>query len=103
MVDGEASWLAVVASLRVQVAAPHAVELGEHRATFTAFFPQFGGPNGMVADPEWSVIEPYRALLRLAGIGYSCVDLSGSDPKSMREMLADWGWSGAPEDKPDWA
>ncbi len=99
--DGEA-WLAVAADLGVRVIAPYTVDLGEHCVTFAAFFPQFGGPSGMVTDPKWSVIAPHKAKLVAARFGYSCVDLGGSDQESMREMLADWGWSGASDDKPDW-
>ena len=102
MVNKQASWLAVAADLGVQIIAPYTVELGECHVTFAALFPQFGGPSGIVADPEWSVIKPYVALLALAGFRYSCVDLSGSNHENMREMLTDWGWTGAPENKPGW-
>lgn len=83
--------------------APHSVELGGASVSFAAFFPNFGGRSGMVTDPDWSVIAPHKEKLRHAGFGYSCVEFVGSDHQSMCVVLADWGWTGAFEDKPDWA
>ena len=102
MTRSEVSWLVIARDLGVRVVAPYAIQLAEENVTVAAFFPQFGGPSGMIADPDWSVLEPHKAQLVRAGVGYSCVDLGRSDHQSMREMLADWGWNDASGDKPDW-
>lgn len=103
MAPEQGHWLSVVADLGVQVIAPYAVAINGTQVTFTAFFPQFGGPSGMVIDPNWSLIGPHAEALSASGFGYSCVRLDKIDYESMRELLVDWTWNGAAGDKPPWA
>ena len=97
-----AHWRELAFRLGFQVTAPATIPVGDGSATFTALLPQFGGENGMIADPYWEAISPYAdALLRL-GYGYSAVEIgSNPDDESAKEMLRDWGWSAA-EPKPSW-
>jgi hypothetical protein len=101
-------WLDLAHRLGIEIIAPFNLELSGVRVKFTALLPQFGAPAGMVVDADWSNIDPHQSSLLAAGYGFSCVgpgdptDLD--DPEQMaatREMLADWGWSGA-SPKPDW-
>lgn len=90
--------------LGVQVIAPYNITVDGSQITFTAYFPCFGGHCGMVTDPDWSVIKPHTDALSAAGFRYSCVSFErGADLESLREVLTDWGWTGPPEDKPEWA
>ena len=99
-------WLELGRRLGIEVIAPVEIELAGGKARFTALLPQFGAPSGMIVDADWSAIEPHTVALAEAGFGYSCVG-AGNDldnPEAVaasREMLADWGWSGA-SPAPDW-
>lgn len=97
-------WLAVAKQLDVQVIASYKMTLDGKQITFAAYFQHFGGLCGIVTDPDWSVIRPHVDTLSAAGFGYSCVSFEkGIDLEGLREVLADWGWTGPPEDKPEWA
>lgn len=92
----------------IQVIAPVEVEVAGANAHFTALLPQFGAPAGMVVDANWDAIEPHKSALLAGSFGFSCVEAGDpadfDDPErmaSVREMLADWGWSSG-EPKPDW-
>ena len=100
----EDHWLAVAEELGVRAITPYSMAIGGVQATFTAYFPHFGGSSGMITDPDWSVIKPHVDALLAAGFGYSCVSFgTGTDSEGLREVLVDWGWSGQPQDKPEWA
>lgn len=104
MVPPRDHWLAVAKQLNVQVTAPYETTLYGKQITFAAYFQHFGGLCGIVTDPDWSVISPHVDALSAAGFGYSCVSFEKEiDLESLREVLADWGWTGSPEDKPQWA
>lgn len=47
-----------------------------------------GPPNGMVVDPEWSVLEPHAEQLLADGFGFSAVTIDDGD---LSELLSDWG------------
>jgi hypothetical protein len=71
-------------------------------ATFTALLLQFGGKNGMIADPDWGAISQYADELSRLGFGFSAVEIATkADDESAKEMLRDWGWS-ASDPTPDW-
>jgi hypothetical protein len=62
----------------------------------TAHIKDFGGPNGLIADPDWSVLQPYAGALVACGYGFSAVSLDRVlDRSGIIELLADWTWSGS--------
>jgi hypothetical protein len=104
MVPTKDHWLAVAKELNVQVTAPYKVTLDGKQIVFAAYFQHFGSSCGIVIDSDWSVIGTHADALSAAGFGYSCVSFErGTDLESLREVLVDWGWTGPPEDKPEWA
>lgn len=103
MTDEVECWRGLASQLGFKIVAPATVVVGDERVTFTALLPQFGGEQGMIADPDWEKISPHAdALLRL-GFGYSVVEVGchTAEADSAREMLRDWGWSAA-DPKPSW-
>lgn len=102
MTDEVDRWRGLASRLGIKVIAPAIIEAGNETASFVALLPQFGGKNGMIADPEWNAIEPHAASLIKLGYGYSAVSLGAeTDDESAQEMLRDWGWS-SEERKPPW-
>jgi len=98
-------WKRLASSLNIAVVAPFAFESEGRRVEFTALLPQFGAPNGMVVDADWSLIEPRVNALLAAGYGFSCVSLGNEahddDLEASVEMLRDWGWN-SHDAKPAW-
>ena len=95
-------WRAIAAELGVEAVSPVDLIVNGTQVTFTALLTQFGGPRGMVIDPVWSVTRPHADALTEAGFGYSCISVGESAPGDIRDVLLDWGWSGATARKPDW-
>lgn len=88
-------WQRTGARLGIEVIAPATVDLAGRSVRFAALLPQFGGPNGMLVDPDWSAIEPHVAALEAAGFSFSCVTIgSDADDASLWDMLRDWTWNG---------
>lgn len=88
--------------LGIKVIAPATVLIGSEGVGFAALLPQFGGKEGIIADPDWETIRPHAKALMALGYGFSAVELgSGGDDERWKDMLRDWGWS-ANEPKPSW-
>ena len=96
-------WLELADRLGIEIVTPFNLDLSGVQMFFTALLPQFGAQAGMVVDADWTVIEPHQTSLLAAGYGFSCVGPGdpARDLTSVREMLSDWGWTGATS-KPDW-
>jgi len=93
-------WLGLASRLGIEIVAPFNLELAGVKMHFTALFPQFGAPAGMVVDADWAAIQPHQSSLLAAGYGFSCAAPPKPDA-NIDEMLSDWGWS-SPLPKPDW-
>ena len=70
-----------------------------------AYFPDFGAPRGTLI---FHTFDEYRDVRNeLADEGYTCSQFGfpsndHGDPDSLREMLADWGWSSVEAPEPSW-
>jgi hypothetical protein len=89
------AWKNVAAELDIRVVAPCDIPLpdGTHLIA-TAHIQDFGGANGLIADPDWAVLEPYADVLVASGYGFSAVSLDSVNDQWIIEMLADWTWCG---------
>jgi len=95
-------WNRVARELDLAVVAPCELILSNgDKISATALVEHFGARKGMVVDPDWSTIAPHAERLVADGYGYSAVEISG-DHASLIEILRDWGWSGAPDEKSWW-
>ena len=93
----------IFAAIGVTVVVPYEISLNGRSIIFSALIPHFGSQNGMVVDPDWSVIQPHAHSLNAAGFGYSCMSIQKFTAEGLRHVLKDWGWSGPTDRKPDWA
>ena len=67
--------------------APCKLTLSDGSALQATALVKVGPPNGMVVDPEWSVLEPHAKQLLADGYGFSAVTLEGDE---IGDILADW-------------
>lgn len=102
MDDYHSNLIAVANRIGVRVTTPSSIVIGKEVAKFSALFHSFGGEIGIVADSDWSRIQPHAQTLISLGYGYSCVQLSNIDDDGMRDLLRDWGWCGATDERPSW-
>ena len=98
-----AAWHAAANDLGIEIMAPCEVDLGQFGVLHaTALVRNFGAKNGMVADPAWSVLEPFSDALLEAGYGYSCIGFGEYERAGTIDVLRDWGWAGSHRTKPQW-
>jgi hypothetical protein len=73
-----------------EVVAPCRVTLGDGSIVEATALVKVGPPNGMVVDPEWSVIEPFADRLVAEAFGYSAISISDNDD-DLVDVIRDWG------------
>ena len=100
-------WRAAAADLGIEVVTPFGCSTSSGTALrFPVLVRGFGAPRGMLIHTRWAQLEDVKDELVRAGFGYAVM----SDPREggtyrrevMIDVLADWGWSGAPERRPAW-
>jgi len=101
----EDAWLDAAEQLGIDVEAPYVIDTAAGSATFLAFLPDFGGPNGMVlasADVEEGDLPTHVAN----DAGLFRVEVTERyatyDEDLFRDSLNDWGWYGPRNGAPDW-
>jgi hypothetical protein len=98
-------WQRVANHLGINVVTPFEVSFGDgSRLRVSALVKNFGYAKGMLVDADYKLLEPHLRKIIESGYGYSAF---GSAPEnfdrlSIIEVLKDWGWSGPPEQRPDW-
>lgn len=80
-------WLAAGLRLGFDVIAPCKVVLSDGSILEATALVKVGPPNGIVVDPEWSVLKPYASQLVAEGFGYSAVEIEDGD---ISDMLLEW-------------
>ena len=76
-----------------------------HTILARAHFPDFGGPRGTLIFHTFDEYRDVRTELASEGYAYSKVgdpSIDHGDPDSLREMLADWGWTCVETPAPSW-
>lgn len=99
-------WKRAANDLRIVIETPFRLALpGGATLYVSALVKDFGSRRGMVVDADYSIISAHIPALKELGFGY-CGNLGGSpetyDRAAMIEVLADWGWSGSSDKRPDW-
>jgi hypothetical protein len=97
MFDEVKEWKALAMDLLIKIDAPCDVRLPDGtRVIATAHIKQFGAENGMIINPDPSVL---RSLIKY-GYGYSSFSLA-NNRRALVGALEDWGWS-SKEPPPPW-
>ena len=103
--DQVEAWRHVAKKLGIAVVSPCDIALSNGQTVrVTALVEQFGCPKGIVADPEYGLIEHNEAF-SADGYGISIVSIPTVDelgPDSLHTMLMDWGWNDAAGPRPGW-
>lgn len=104
----EDKWRLAADELSIDVVIPASVDLpsGRH-VEARVLVKDFGGPRGILIDDDILKLRGSFKELVEAGYGFSQL-LNPSrhgedwDPALLIEMLADWGWFGPPDERPEW-
>jgi hypothetical protein len=102
-----AAWAAIASALGLDIQTPIEVTLPDGtKINAPVLLKNFGAERGMllfeVAFPN--LFETGNALVAM-GYGFSCLGPYGDaevDLASAKEALADWEWSGPPDQRPSW-
>jgi hypothetical protein len=82
-------WRAVGVQTGLEVIAPCSLVLSTGSIVEATALVKIGPEQGMVVDPEWSVLEPHAEQLLADGFGFSAVTIDDAD---VGELLRDWGF-----------
>jgi hypothetical protein len=102
-----ARWTAIASALGLNIQCPVEVTLPDGRTVKApVLLRNFGWENGMVlfGDTPSDIFEIVPVLVDM-GYGFSCLGPYRDDELNLelvKEMLADWTWSGPPEQRPSW-
>ncbi len=102
-----AHWRSAAADLGLEIEAPFERTLGSgRRIRAPLLLRNFGGVQGMVILSRSTELEGVEGELEQAGFGYCVMSEPRSDEVYARsvviEVLNDWGWTGAPAERPTW-
>ena len=102
-----AAWISIGETLGIDVVAPYRLTLPLGvLLDAVAFLRHFGGSKGMIVVTDYETVRAHLAELDEAGYGFSVLEEPKPDePLIVSEYIAllqDWGWTGQPEDEPDW-
>lgn len=99
-------WGKISSDLGVAIFHPYTVVIGASKEIIAdAFFPNFGGKNGMLVFHDARAVEGCESELVELGYGYSCfakVSEGDYERDGVIEMLADWGWNQESALRPQW-
>jgi hypothetical protein len=99
-------WQRVAEDLDVDIVTPFEATFSDgSRLRVSALVKNFATTRGMLVNADYDVLEPHKHKIVESGYGYSS-NLGGPpdqyERSSMIDVLKDWGWSGAADQKPDW-
>ena len=97
-------WKQVAQDLDLEIDTPFQFEFPNGgRICASALVKNFGYARGMVVDADFSILAPHTDALLQNDFGFStCGTEEQYDRADMIEVLADWGWSGSFDKRPDW-
>lgn len=100
-------WQSAAGDLGIEVVIPYQLTLPSgHRLDANLLVRSFGAQNGMLVVREATEVLRLRHELAEAGYGFSVMEPMGHGDSYQRgdlvDLLADWGWSGPPEECPVW-
>ena len=104
-----AAWREAGQSLGIRIVAPHTFEHDGRSHLCVAYVPDFGSPKGTAVS--LTMAQPFgfdsTALADAQAEGFHCTLLNPDfyarfDRNTFVETIADWGYFGAPEEKPSW-
>lgn len=81
-------WRAAAERLGLDVVAPFRLTLRNGTLLEATALVRVGPANGIVVDPEWSILAPCADQLTAEGFGYSAVTIGEED--DLLEMLQEW-------------
>lgn len=102
-------WEAARDDLGIDIVVPYCVRLANGKEVLAvALVKHFGYGKGMLIFADADAVWPYRTELLDSGYGYSVLEEPTTkadehyDRESFVDILSDWEWTGAVDDKPDW-
>ena len=102
-------WMNAADALGLDVLSPFELVLpGGETLRVPLLVRNFGAKNGMLVVGDYALVRSHQQEIADLGFGFSVLEASRPDAdecqvrNGMIEMLSDWGWAGAPEQRPTW-
>jgi hypothetical protein len=105
----QTAWLTAARELDLEIAVPYELKEKGFSLTAQVLLRNFGEDQGMLIVSDYRVIEPFRDQVIKLGYGFVTMaeperdwPFTGEEKEAFIEMLAEWGWSGDPDEEPEW-
>jgi hypothetical protein len=103
------AWLAGARELELDIVIPYELKTEAFSITAQVLLRNFGGPQGILIVSDFGIIKPYREQVIKLGYGFSTLTepdraypFNAEEKEAFIEMLSEWGWSGDPDEEPEW-
>jgi len=105
----QTAWRVAAKELGLDIVIPYELKAKEFSLTALVLLKNFGGEHGMLIVSDYGIIEPFRDQVIKLGYGFSTLTepdrdwpFTGEEKEAFIEMLDEWGWSGDPDEEPEW-
>lgn len=100
-------WAQAASDLNLRITVPFSLRLtNENKLEAPMLVHFFGANKGMLVFTNYDDVSPYVDELAKYGYGFSVLSEPGEhenyEMEEYMELLAEWGWTGSDELKPDW-
>jgi len=88
--------------LGLEVQAPFQLEHDGDITPFVAYFPNFGGPKGLLVTlaTQWSALDDIAAKAGFASVGLYPEQFSTYSRDQWVRIIKEWGWHGPEDERP---
>ena len=105
----QTAWLTAAEELDLDVVIPYELKTKTFSLTAQVLLKNFGGKQGTLIVSDFGIIEPFRDQVIKLGYGFSTLTepdrdwpFTGEEKEAFIEMIAEWGWTGDPDEEPEW-
>jgi hypothetical protein len=105
----QTAWLSAASELELDIVVPFELKTKAFSLTTQVMLRNFGGEQGMLIVSDYRIIEPFREQIIKLGYGFATLTepdrdwpFTGEEKEAFIEMLNEWGWTGDPDEEPEW-
>ena len=105
----QTAWRVAAKELDLEIVVPYELKTKAFSVTAQVLLKNFGGEKGMLIVSDYRIIEPHRNEVIKLGYGFSTMTepeqnwpFTGEEKEAFIEMLDEWGWTGDPDEEPEW-
>jgi hypothetical protein len=103
------AWRTAAKELELDIVVPYKLKTEAFSLTAQVLLKNFGADEGLLIVSDYKIIEPYRDQIIKLGYGFATMEeperdwpFDEEEQEAFIEMLSEWGWTGDPDQEPEW-